>query len=132
MLNWDVTIKNNMGRKYFADNTTATGAIVLGELMIQATLTLEGNASAFAEYGNWDAGTKRLARIEIGNNGAVIGTSTNKAKVWIDVPMAWTAVDLTPEDNGTKAYKLSGEYVYDVTNGFGVEITTFTARATAY
>ena len=132
MTMWDVTIKNNMGRKYFADNTQATGAIVLGELMVQASITLEGNANAMAEYANWDAATKRLLRIELGNNGAGIGTTALKPRMLIDVPGSWTAVDLTPEDNGTKAFKLTYDYVYDVTNAFGVAVSVYSSRGVAY
>jgi hypothetical protein len=129
---WDVTLKNNQGRKYWADNTTAAEGIILGELGIQAGFTLEGNAAGFQEYQNWDAGVKRLARIELGNNGANLGTTNVKPKVWIDIPGVWTATDLTPENDGTKAYKFTYDYQYDVTNAFGIQITVFSSRATAY
>jgi hypothetical protein len=129
-----VTIKNNAARKYFGDNTTATGSIVLGELDINGEIVLEGNAASFAEYNNWEAGTKRLVRILLGNSqyDSVIGTSANKPQVWIDAPCAWTVVDLTPEDAGTKVYKFTFNYVYDPTNAYGIQVTTFSSRSAAY
>jgi len=133
-LNYTLAIKNHAVRKYFGDNTTATGAIVLGELEVHGEITLEGNAAGFAEYNNWDAGTKRMVRVVLGNSqyDAVIGTSANKPQVWLDIPCAWTAVDLTPEDAGTKIYKFTFDYVYDAVNAYGLQITTFSSRATAY
>ncbi len=129
-----ITIKNNAARKYFGDNTTATGSIVLGELDVNGEITLEGNAASFAEYNNWEAGTKRLVRVALGNSqyDSVIGTSANKPQVWIDAPCAWTAVDLTPEDAGTKIYKFTFNYVYDPTNAYGLQVTTFSSRSAAY
>jgi hypothetical protein len=132
MLAWDVTINNHLGRKYYADNTTATGGVVLGALDIAADITLEANASALTEYTNRDTPTKRLVRLEFGNNGAVLGTSALKPLVSIDIPGAWTAIDLTPEDNGTKVYKFSYQYIYDVTNAFAVQFKVQTTRTTGY
>lgn len=129
---WDLTVSNKATRKYFADNTTATGAVVLGELDIKATFNLEGDAAAFTEYGNWDAVTERLVQLKLGNNGANIGTSTTKPQVKINMPGAWAAVDLTPEEDGTKVYKFSFEYVYDVVNLYGIEFVLENARAAAY
>lgn len=133
-INYKIAIKNNAGRKYYGDNTTATGTIVLGELNVSGEITIEGAAAAFAEYNNYDAGTKRLARIVLGNSqyDSAIGTSTSKPQVWIDLPCAWTAIDLTPEDAGTKIYKFTFNYVYDPTNAYGLQITTFSSRSAAY
>lgn len=129
---WDVTIKNNLGRKYFGDNTLATGAVVLGKLDVQVSVTLEAAAAGMAEYVNWDNNVKRLVRLQLGNNGAVIGTSALKPQITIDVPLAWGAVDLAPEDKGTKVYKFTGNYIYDPSNAFGLQVKVQNSRATAY
>lgn len=75
-----------------------------------------------------------MIRIALGNSqyDAVIGTSALKPQLLIDVPCAWTAVDLTPEDAGTKIYKFTFNYVYDSTNAYGLQITTTSARSVAY
>lgn len=132
LIDWDVTIKNNLARKYFLDNTTAVGAVPLGELDITASFLYEANALGLGEYYNWDQATKRLIRLALGNNGAVIGASAKKPAVFIDLPCAYSAVDLTPEDAGTKVYKATARYVYDVTNAFGLKATAQTSRAAAY
>lgn len=129
---WEVTIKNNLGRKYFGDNTLATGAVVLGKLDVQVSVTLEAAAGGMAEYYTWDNNVKRLVRLQLGNNGAVIGTSALKPQITIDVPLAWGAVDLAPEDKGTKVYKFTGSYIYDPSNAFGLQVKVQNARATAY
>lgn len=129
---WDITINNHLGRKLFADNTIYAGALPLGYLDVTANLTFEGNASALTEFNNWDAGTKRLVRLEFGNNGAVIGTSALKPKISIDIPSAWDAVDLTPEDNGTKIYKFQCNFVYDPTNSYGLQVILTSSRTAGY
>jgi hypothetical protein len=132
VISWDIDIKNNFARKYYAGNTTATGDVKIGELAITATVTMEGLAAAFTEYGNWDTGVKRLLRLTLGNNGGVIGTSTLKPQISFDIPGVWTAVDLTPEDSNSKAYKFTLDYIYDPTNAFGFQATAISSRATAY
>jgi hypothetical protein len=129
---WEVLIKNNVQPKYFGDNTLATGAVTLGKLDVTVALTLEANALAMTEYEHWDNNVKRLVRLAIGNNGAVIGTSALKPLITIDVPLAWGMVDLTPEDKNTKVYKFTGNYIYDPTNAFGLQVKVQNARATAY
>lgn len=132
IINWEVTIKNNVQPKYFGDNTVATGTVTLGKLDVTVMVTFEANALAMAEYVNWDNNVKRIVRLALGNNGAVIGTSALKPLVTIDVPLAWGMVDLTPEDRNTKVYKLTGNYVYDPVNSFGLQVKVQNSRATAY
>lgn len=132
LIEWDLTVKNNLARKYTLDNTTAVGSVPLGELDITANFLYEGNANALTEYYNWDQATKRLLRLALGNNAALIGTSAKRPAIFIDLPCAYSAVDLTPEDQNTKVYKMAARYVYDVTNAFGLKVTAQTSRATAY
>lgn len=132
LIEWDLTIKNNLARKYFLDNTTAVGTVPLGELDVTASFLFEANALGLGEYYHWDQADKRLLRLALGNNGAVIGTSAKRPALFIDLPCAFSAMDLTPEDQNTKVYKASARYVYDVTNAFGIKFTAQTSRATAY
>ena len=67
LINWEVEIDNQLGRKYFANNTQNVGAITVGELAVSAKLTFEAAAAAaLTEFNNWDAGTKRLVRLGFG------------------------------------------------------------------
>jgi hypothetical protein len=131
LISWDVTIANNLGRKYFADNTTATGKVTTGVINITGQVTFEANAAAMAEYANRDAATKRLMRLQFGNNIGV-GTGTAKKAVNLDLPGAWTTVDLTPEDQGTKVYRFNFNYVRDPVNAFPVQIQCINARSAAW
>lgn len=131
MLSWDVKINNNLARKYFADNTRNTGAVTIGKLDVTVDITMEANSYALTEYNNWVAGTKRLARLEFGNNVAV-GTGTAKKKVMFDIPLAWTNVDIGVDDANTRAYKFTGAYVTDLTNAYAVQATVVGTRATTY
>ncbi|MDV7395930.1 hypothetical protein RZS08_31350, partial [Arthrospira platensis SPKY1] len=112
---------NNLGRKYFANNTISQGATTIGELAVTASLTFEASAAAAAaEFANWDAATKRLVRVEFGQNEVISGG--DKKFVTIDVPGAWDAVNLAATDEGTRTYELGLQYVYDTTNAFGLQI----------
>lgn len=131
LISADLTFNNNMGRKYFGDNTVATGAITSGALEITGQLTFEANAATYTEYQNWDNATKRLVRLRFGNN-VPVGTGTAKKTVDIDIPGVWEAVDLTPEDANTKVYRFNLGYVRDPVNAFPVRFTLTNSRATAY
>lgn len=131
LISWDFTIANNLGRKYYGNNTTATGKVVTGNINITGQVTFEANAAAMAEYANREGATKRLVRLQFGNNKGV-GTGTAKKTVNLDLPGAWTTVDITPEDQGTKVYRYNFNYVRDPTNAFPVQIQCINARATAF
>jgi hypothetical protein len=131
LISWDFTIANNLGRKYFGDNTTATGKVTTGVINITGQVTFEANTAAMAEYANREAATKRLMRLQFGNN-KIVGTGSAKKTVNLDLPGAWTTVDLTPEDQGTKVYRFNFNYVRDPTNAFPVQIQCINARAAAW
>jgi hypothetical protein len=131
LINWDVEIDNQMNRKYFAANTKDAGAVVIGELVVKAKLTFEASAAqADTEFTNWGAATKRLIRLDFGNNEQIEG-AYNKF-VTIDIPGAWELFDLGGTDAGTRVYELSLDYVYDPTNAFGLQIRCQNARTTEY
>lgn len=131
LINWDVEIDNQLGRKYFAANTKDAGAITIGEIGIKAKLTFEASAAAAAtEFSNWDGATKRLVRLDFGNNEVISGG--DKKFVTIDIPGAWDAFDLGGSDEGTRVYELALQYVYDVTNAWGLQVRAQNARTTAF
>lgn len=131
MINWEVSFRNQLARKYFADNTNATGAVTTGELEVTARLLFEASASQSAtEFTNWDAATKRLVRLEFGQN--VIIDGSDKKFVTVDIPGAWSVFDLGQTDENTRAYELELTYVYDSTNAYGFRVRAQNARATAW
>lgn len=132
LISWAVTIRNNLTRKYFGDNTAAAGAILLGKCEVLSEFVFEANAIGYAEWQNWDAATKRLMRLKLGNNGAVIGTSTTKPTLTIDLPGAWKEPDITGEDQGTRTYKLTNHGIYDPTNAELIKVIADNARSAAY
>lgn len=131
LINWEVEIGNGLERKYFAANTLNAGAVVIDQLEINAKLTYEAASSeAATEYGNWDAVTRRLVRLMFGDNEVIADTDTKF--VTIDLPGAWSAVNLSGTDKKTRVYELSLQYIYDATNTFGVQIRAQNARSAAY
>ena len=131
LINWEVEINNQLARKYFAANTLDVGALTIGELAITAKLTFEAAAAAAAtEFANWDAVTKRLVRLDFGNNEVI--ETTNKKFVTVDLPGAWESFDLGGTDENTRVYELGLSYVFDPTNAFGLQIRCQNARATAW
>lgn len=131
LINWEVELDNQLGRKYFAANTLDVGAITMGEMEIKAKLTFEASAAAAAtEFANWDGATQRLVRLDFGNNEVISGA--DKKFVTLDIPGAWNAFDLSGEDEGTRTYELGLQYLYDPTNAFGLQVRCQNARATAW
>ena len=131
LINWDVTIDNQLGRKYWANNTNALGDVIVGEIAVTARLLLEGAAAQSAtEFASWDAETLRLIRLEFGQNDVISGGY--KKFVTIDLPGAWSALDLGQIDAGTRAYELELQYVFDPTNQYGVQVRCQNARSAAW
>jgi hypothetical protein len=131
LINWDIEIDNQLKRKFYAGNTNATSAIVTDELVVTAKLLFEASsATSLTEFNNWVAVTKRLVRVEFGQN--VVISGADKEFVTVDIPGAWDAVDLGQTDENTRAYELSLQYVYDVTNSFGLQVRAQNNRSTGY
>ena len=131
LISWTVTLNNNMQRKYYANNTKATGAVIIGKLGMSMDLVLEANASTIAEYNNRDSTTKRLIRLAFGNN-IGIGTGTQKKLITIDMPCILSTTDLTPDHQGTKVYKFHFDYITDTTNAFPLQVKLVNLRATSF
>jgi hypothetical protein len=131
LLNWEVEFDNQLGRKYFAENSINAGAVTIGEIMLKAKLTFEAApAIAATEFANWDAATERLVRLDFGNNAVIAGAE--KTFVTVDVPGAWESVDLGGTDEGTRVYELSLQYMYDLTNAFGLQVRAQNDRSAAW
>jgi hypothetical protein len=131
LINWEVTLNNNLGRKKWANNTSFYDAVVVGEIGVEARLLIEAAAAqAATEYANWIAETLRLVRLEFGQNDVISGG--DKKFVTIDIPGAWSAIDLGQTDKGTRAYALSMSGIYDVVNDFGLQVRCQNARAQAW
>ena len=131
LINWDIEIDNGLAPKFYAANSNTTSAITAGEISVTAKLIFEASsATSLTEFSNWIAGTKRLVRIDFGNNELITGVHYHQ--VTVDIPGAWDAVDLGQTDENTRTYELSLQYVYDTTNAYGVQIRAKNTRATAY
>lgn len=64
--------------------------------------------------------------------GAVTVGPNIMSKVMLDIPCAWTTVDLGQSDSGTRVYKFSFTYVFDPTLGYGFSATCVTDRTTLF
>jgi hypothetical protein len=130
LLSWDVTIGNNLGRKYGAHASQQACAITVGELTCESTLTVEASdAVVAAEFANWIAPTPRLVTIVFGTQ--EIETGQN-AEVVLVLPLYWTAFDLGQSADGTRVYELRGTYLYSSSLGYGVQVACKNARTTAW
>jgi hypothetical protein len=80
LVSWNIEINFNLGRKYLANNTLALNALTLGDIETAAKLVFEAvSPQAYTEFSNWDAETKRLVRLEFGQN-EIIDTGTNEVQ----------------------------------------------------
>lgn len=131
LLSWNIQVQNNLARKYTANNTLAASNVNIGTLAITATFQIEASsARAATEYSNWDSTIKRMVRLEFGNNSII--ETTLKSFVTLDLPGAWSAVNLGGEDAQTRVYEFSQQYVYDPTLAAGLQIRCQNQRTTAF
>lgn len=131
LVNWDVTISNNLARKFLANNVNRADALVAGEVGVEAVLTFEAaSADALTEYTNAQAATERLVRLEFGNNEVI--EAALKKFVRIDIPGAWEFTDLGGSDAGTRVYQATLKALYDATNAFMLQVVARNIRTAAY
>jgi hypothetical protein len=128
------TITRKLGRKYYANNTLATGAVTQGEFDVTGDIVVEGNAASLAEYADWDNAVPRLMRLAFTNSvgGTALGATGLYKSVLFDIPCYYTAWDLSGADAGTKVAKASWQYSYDIVNSYSLAVTAINARTTAY
>jgi hypothetical protein len=128
---WRVAFNNNLGRKYFADNTLATGKITVGRVDVTGEIGLEASeAIAATEYANWDAATKRSVMLRFGNNEVISGS--NKRHVDLTVHGAWSSSDPNQEGAGTRELRLGLTGVFEPTQGDVIHWRLVNSRATAW
>ena len=126
MIDYDVKIVNGLARLYTAANTNLIDAITRGKRLLDAGFTFEFNTDAETEYTNFLTPTKRLIRLELGNNTVI--EDTYKHYVTIDIPGIWTGA-VVGEDENTCTIKMDCENEYDPTNTFAYQVRVMTARA---
>ncbi len=114
LIGGEVTISNNLGRRYFDDNTKLLSRLNRGKRSVEATLTLDLSTNAITEYDNWVSGTERTIGLRFGNNHQAGTSAANKHKVDITIPGIWTAQTLGDEDDAS-TIELTLENVYNTT-----------------
>jgi len=75
------------------------------------------------------------------NQASLTGTFTHatttpgvgyKRAVQVILPGAWTAVDTTGEDAGTRVYEFGLQTIYDTTNTYSLKVACYTSRTAAW
>ena len=131
LVNWEVELDNGMEHEHYAQNDVNAGVITVGEVSATAKLTFRADpAVSLTEWGNWDAGTKRLVQLKFGDNVVIDGA--DKEFVKINMAGAWSAVELGGSNQNSRMYELTYQYIYDPTNVYGVQILAQNGRASAY
>ena len=131
LINWDINLTFNLGRKYTADNTLAATSIPSGVVGAESTFTFEAtNAQALTAFTAHRNATKLTVRLEFGNNQII--EAALKRTVWIDLPGAWISKDLGGTDEGTRTYEFRHQYVRDNTQGYPYRIICRCARTAAF
>lgn len=131
LISWEITIGNNLVREYYADNTQNAADVTPDPLAITARLTVRASSTqAATEFANWNAETKRLIRVEWGQNKVI--SNAYKEFVTVDVPGSWTAVGLGGNENNRRTYELNLQYVYDPTLAAGVQVRAQNTRSVAW
>jgi hypothetical protein len=131
LISWNVDFNNQMGRKYFGQNTKAARGITTGELEITASIVFEAaSAAAIDMLTAWEEDELMTLMLKFGQNNNLGGTTDEM--VAITIPGGWTTHDASGEDEGTRTYEMELTYVYEPTLGAGIQFELINERATAY
>jgi hypothetical protein len=128
LISGEITIANNLQRRYFDDNTQALTRLNRGKRSVEASLVLDLNTTSITEYDNWEAGTEITLGIRLGNNRQAGTNAANKHKVEFTLPGIWTAQSLGDSDDAS-TIELTLENVYNSTLENSLEIVVVNTRA---
>lgn len=131
LISWNVEFNNQMGRKYFGQNTKVARGITTGEMQATASIVFEAASAAALDMLNaWEADELMTLVLKFGQNNNLGGTVDEM--VAVTVPGAWTTHDASGEDEGTRTYEMELTYVYEPTLAAGIQFELINERATAY
>ena len=132
MVNWNVQISNNLNRFYTSANTQAAKRTTSGDFDVTASITFDSDdAATLTEFNNWLAGTKWVLRLEFQDETGFIEGALRRF-VTIDIPGAWTAVDLGGDSQGVRTYSLSFQSIYSSTLAAMVQVRVQCPRTAAF
>lgn len=108
-------------------NVAVTGGALPGT---PATITFQGALAGL------DVPAVTITSSLTGGGSYLVATPTPgvgyKKAVQLDIPGNWSKVDLNKDDQGTRVYQLSLQYLYDPTNAFGLRWRCFSNRTAVY
>lgn len=127
LISGEITISNNLTRRYFDDNTQALGALGRGTRRVEASIVADLNAAALTEIGNLETPTNRLVAVRFGDNKVIEGAY--KEKVDIVIPGQWTA-DVIGDEDGSSTVEFTLENIYSTDQSYSLSIAVQNDRAT--
>ena len=108
-------------------NVAVTGGALPGT---PATITFQGALAGL------DVPAVTITSSLTGGGSYLVATPTPgvgyRKAVQLDIPGNWSATDLNKDDQGTRVYQLSLQYLYDPTNAFGLRWRAITNRTAIY
>lgn len=132
LTNWSVALGNNLDRVYTADNTLGANRVTSGLLDVSAKLTVDATSpQALSEFNNWAAGTMRMVRIEFSDETQFI-EGAFRHKITVDVPGAWTAINLGASGNGVRKYEIDLQGVYSGVLAAMFQLQVQSSRSAAF
>lgn len=90
------------------------------------------------QLGGLDVAQMTAAHAFTGGASPSIAVSTTTAGVGhkrtllLDIPCAWSAVEVNATDNDLRVYEFAFQYIFDATNNFGYRVTCINSRTTAF
>lgn len=131
VINWDVTFNRPAERIYAASNSQSAVEIPSGVVDVTASFTVRASpAQALTEWTNARTATKRLIRLEMGNNSTI--ETTFKRTVTLDLPMTWRSREIGGDQGGIRVYSFQGRGVYSPTDAFSYRLKLRNDRSAAF
>lgn len=126
----NITYRNNLALFYAAKNSRAACDLVPGVVSVEGTLTVRASeAAALTAFNDLRAATKKMIRLETGNNTTLTGIY--KGFVTLDLPGAYMSRGIGDVD-GVRTYELRYRGIYDSTAGYMFRKRLQNQRSAAY
>lgn len=112
LVSWDITLNNNLARKYTAANRLEAQGLRYGDFEVSANLKFEAASDdAITQYANAVAPDLVVARLVFGDNHEI--ETSFRSAITLDIAGAWTVDDLSGTDANTRIYGMKLDNVYE-------------------
>ena len=125
LLEFEISLMNQIARDYRADNTQETHGFTRGRRYVDSTVVLEFNSKSYVEYENFLGENKRMVHLALGQNKTIDGNATER--LTLTLPGDWVG-SVIQESEATTTIELTHENEFVAGQGYAFNVSVRNSR----